>query len=145
MINVLIVGAGSYIGSHIAAWLPKKQYCVRELDVRTGLDETAFANQDAVIHVAGIAHQKETPENAPLYHKVNCELAVASAKAAKANGVKQFVFFSSMSVYGMTTGHITAETAPAPTRIMAAASGTRNSRWRILRMTISRSPRCARP
>lgn len=114
MINVLIVGAGSYIGSHIAACLPKTQYSVSELDVRTGLDETAFANQDAVIHVAGIAHQKETPENAPLYHKVNCELAVASAKAAKANGVKQFVFFSSMSVYGMTTGHIIAETAPAP-------------------------------
>ncbi len=114
MKNILITGAGSYIGSHIAAYLPRDQYAVRELDVRGGLDESAFAGLDAVIHVAGIAHQKETPENASVYHKVNCELAVKAAQAAKAHGVKQFVFFSSMSVYGMTTGHITAETKPAP-------------------------------
>ena len=114
MMNVLITGAGSYIGSHIAAYLPKDQYHVRELDVRGGLDASAFAGQDAVIHVAGIAHQKETPENASLYHTVNCELAVEAARAAKANGVKQFLFFSSMSVYGLTTGRITADTQPAP-------------------------------
>ena len=114
MKNILITGAGSYIGSHIAASLPKAQYNVRQLDVRGGLDETAFEGQDAVIHVAGIAHQKETPENAPLYHKVNCELAVQAARMAKQKGVKQFVFFSSMSVYGMTTGHITAQIRPAP-------------------------------
>lgn len=114
MTNVLITGAGSYIGSHIAAYLPRETYAVRELDVRNGLDRNAFAGQDVVIHVAGIAHQKETPENAPMYHKVNCELAVEAAKLAKANGVRQFIFFSSMSVYGMTTGRITADTKPAP-------------------------------
>ena len=114
MMNVLITGAGSYIGQNIAAYLPRAEYAVRELDVRSGVDETAFAGVDAVIHVAGIAHQKETPQNAPLYQKVNCDLAVETAKIAKANGVKQFIFFSSMSVYGMTTGRITAETKPAP-------------------------------
>ena len=115
MIHVLITGAGSYIGSHIAASLPADRYAVRELNVRDGLDETAFQGQDVVIHVAGIAHQKETPENAPLYHRVNCELAVDTAKLAKRQGVKQLIFFSSMSVYGVTTGRITAQTAPAPT------------------------------
>ena len=114
MMRVLITGVGSYIGQNIAAYLPKDRYEVQELDVRWGLDESAFAGQDAVIHVAGIAHQKETPENALLYHKVNCELAVETARLAKQNGVKQFIFFSSMSVYGMTTGCITAQTQPAP-------------------------------
>lgn len=114
MKSILITGAGSYIGSHIAAYLPGDKYAVRELDVHGGLDASAFEGQDAVIHVAGIAHQKETPENAPLYHRVNCELAVETARLAKAHGVKQLIFFSSMSVYGMTTGHITPETKPAP-------------------------------
>jgi len=114
MKQVLITGKDSYIGRNIAAFLPGEQYAVRELDVRGGVDASAFSGQDAVIHVAGIAHRKETPENAPLYHKVNCELAVETAKIAKANGVKQFIFFSSMSVYGQTTGHITADTQPAP-------------------------------
>ncbi len=114
MIRVLITGAGSYIGTHIAAYLPADRFDVREWDVQQGLPSQAFSGFDAVIHVAGIAHQKETPENAPLYQKVNCELAMEAAQAAKAEGVRQFIFFSSMSVYGMTVGRITSDTAPAP-------------------------------
>ncbi len=114
MIRVLITGAGSYIGSHIAAHLPAESFEVCELDVQQGLPPQAFSGFDAVIHVAGIAHQKETPQNAPLYRQVNCDLAVEAAKLAKQAGVKQFIFFSSMSVYGMTVGRITADTAPAP-------------------------------
>ena len=114
MINVLITGAGSYVGGKIAGYLPRAHYSVRELDVRSGVDASALSGQDVVIHVAGIAHQKETPQNAKLYTKVNRDLAVETAKIAKENGVKQFIFFSSMSVYGMTTGHIDAETRPAP-------------------------------
>jgi UDP-glucose 4-epimerase len=64
--------------------------------------------------VAGIAHRKETKENAPLYYKVNRDLAAQAARLAKAAGVKQFVFLSTMSVYGMETGHITRQTQPAP-------------------------------
>ncbi|MBR5546734.1 MAG: NAD-dependent epimerase/dehydratase family protein [Clostridia bacterium] len=114
MKNILITGAGSYIGSHIAAYLPERTYTVRQLDLRRGLDPRAFEGQDVVIHVAGIAHQKETTRNKGLYQSVNCDLAVETAELAKKYGVKQFIFFSSMSVYGKTTGRITADTKPAP-------------------------------
>ena len=116
MIRVLITGAGSYIGVNLAAELQKEpdQFEVHQLDVRQPFDETAFQGYDAVLHVAGIAHQRETEENAPLYRKVNCDLARDCARMAKAQGVKQFVFFSSMSVYGMTSGRIQQDTQPAP-------------------------------
>lgn len=116
MIRVLITGAGSYIGMHIAQQLMRfpDGFQVRELDVRKDFSAADFAGFDAVVHVAGIAHQKETAENAPLYRQVNCDLAVKAAQMAKAQGAKQFVFFSSMSVYGMTTGRITADTSPDP-------------------------------
>lgn len=116
MMQVLITGAGSYIGSHIAAHLgvEPERFTVRELDVCSGVDETAFDGCDAVIHVAGIAHQKETAENASLYRTVNRDLVVQVARIAKDRGVKQLVFFSSMSVYGMTTGRITSDTQPSP-------------------------------
>ena len=116
MIRVLITGAGSYIGTHIAAHLSQypDRFHVEELDVQEGLQPQAFSGFDTVIHVAGIAHRKETQGSAPLYQAVNATLAVDTARTAKLAGVKQFVFFSSMSVYGMTTGRITADTQPSP-------------------------------
>ena len=114
--KVLITGKGSYIGSRIADYLAMEPetFEVQELDLRDGVNGSAFYDFDAVIHVAGIAHQKETEANAALYRMVNRDLAVMTASAAKAHGVKQFVFFSSMSVYGMTTGEITMQTQPSP-------------------------------
>lgn len=112
--RVLITGAGSYLGTQIGHCLTETGTAVETLDMREAVPAEAFVGFDAVIHVAGIAHQRETQENAPLYFKVNRDLAVETARAAKAQGVRQFVFFSSMSVYGMNSGHITAETTPAP-------------------------------
>ena len=116
MIRVLITGAGSYIGTHIAAHLSQypDRFEVCELDVQKGLPKQAFSGFDTVIHVAGIAHRKETPGSEALYQAVNATLAADAAKQAKLEGVKQFIFFSSMSVYGRTVGRITADTPPAP-------------------------------
>lgn len=116
MIRVCITGAGSYIGTNIALHLARKPeaFQVAELDVSRPWDRELLKGFDAVIHVAGIAHQKETDENRSLYTAVNRDLALEVAAAAKEAGVRQFVFFSSMSVYGLTTGHITADTRPAP-------------------------------
>ena len=76
--------------------------------------EKSFTEYDVVFHVAGIAHRKETKENADLYYKVNRDLAIEVAAKANADGVKQLIFLSSMSVYGMETGVITKETQPVP-------------------------------
>ena len=76
--------------------------------------EKSFTGYDAVFHVAGIVHIKETRKNAPLYYMVNSDLVVETAKKAKRDGVKQFVFLSSMSVYGLVTGTITPSIIPMP-------------------------------
>lgn len=116
MIRVLITGQGSYIGTQLSAWLSREpgRFETRTLDVKGGVDSQAFVGMDAVVHVAGIAHRRAAPEDAPLYHQVNCERALECARTAKAAGVRQFVFFSSMSVYGKVTGRIDAQTRPAP-------------------------------
>ncbi len=116
MTRLLITGAGSYIGQETAAhWQAATGQAPRTVDVRgEAWREISFQGYDAVLHVAGIAHRRETEEEAQEYYAVNRDLAVAVAKKAKAEGVRQFVFLSSMSVYGLTTGHITAQTAPCP-------------------------------
>lgn len=117
MKKILITGANSYIGISFENYMKQwaDDYQIDTVDMIDGTwREKDFSPYDVVFHVAGIAHKKETKENAPLYYKVNRDLVIETAKKAKADGVKQFVFLSSMSVYGMETGVVTKETAPTP-------------------------------
>lgn len=118
MKRILITGANSYIGTSFEKYIKENypdDYVVDTVDMIDGSwREKSFAGYDSVFHVAGIAHQKETKKNAHLYYEVNRDLAIETAKKAKQDGVKQFIFLSSMSVYGMETGVITKETKPNP-------------------------------
>lgn len=115
--RVLIIGSGSYIGSCFQAYLdqwPEKY----ETDCQSSLDlcptPELFRGYDVSYNVAGIVHQKETKDNQQDYYKVNRDLAISLAKAAKEAGVKAFIQMSSFSVYGVLTGQINASTLPAP-------------------------------
>ena len=117
MKKILIAGANSYIGESFANYMQQcpDRYRVDTLDViGDGWKQASLAGYDVVFLVAGIAHRKETEENASLYYQVNRDLAVALAEKAKQNGVRHFVFMSSMSVYGMDQGVITPDTLPSP-------------------------------
>ena len=116
--KILITGAGSYIGTSFEKWLSQwpEDYSVETVDMQQeNWRDKSFAGFDAVFHVAGIAHRKETEKNAMLYQAVNCDLAVETAGKAKKAGVPLFIFLSSMSVYGLKTGMITQKTACMPT------------------------------
>lgn len=117
MKRILITGADSYVGTHIEAYLGQfpAQYAVATLPMQGHTpDEYDFSGADAVIHVAAIVHRKETKDTQPLYDAVNCDLAAAVAEKAKREGVKQFMLFSTMAVYGLIEGTITKETAVDP-------------------------------
>lgn len=122
MKRVLITGENSYIGDCLKAWLEKwpDTYQVDTVDMRTdSWKEASFAGFDAVFHVAGIVHQEQSkhdPEQAKLYERVNTTLAVETAKKAKAEGAKQFIFMSSASVYGLSApmGKVLTITADTP-------------------------------
>lgn len=117
MKKILITGANSYIGTSFEKYMAQfgDEYVVNTVDmIGDGWKKKDFSSYDSVFHVAGIAHQKETLENAHLYYEVNRNLAIATAQKAKRDGVKQFILLSSMSVYGLETGVITKNTVPHP-------------------------------
>lgn len=115
MKKVMITGVNGYIGTNLRNWLEKQGYQVTGVDTkRVSPEMIRMDGCDAVVHVAGIAHQKETKENAHLYYEINRDYAVNTALRAKDSGVRQFIVLSSMSVYGKNTGCITKETVPAP-------------------------------
>lgn len=125
MKSVLITGENSYIGTSFEQWVEKNCYEIQidTQDMRgDAWKERNFNEYDTVFHVAGIAHAdvgKVSEEQKELYYKVNTELTVACAKKAKAEGIKQFIFMSSIIVYGESAGIgrekvITRETPLAP-------------------------------
>lgn len=107
MKRILITGANSYVGTSVANYLEtwQNRYQVDTVSLR-GEDwkNRSFRGYDAVLHVAGIVHQaksKDDPSQAELYRRVNTQLAVETAQKAKNEGVGQFLFMSSESVYGL--------------------------------------------
>lgn len=118
MKKILITGANSYIGTSFEAYIKAHyphNYTVETVDMIDGTwRDKDFSGYDSVFHVAGIAHIKETAENAELYYKINRDLAVEVAHKAKREGVKHFVFLSSMSVYGVESGEIELYGQPMP-------------------------------
>lgn len=108
MKRILITGAGSYIGTYVENYLNQwpEDYQVDTIDMIDGSwKKRSFRGYDAVYHVAGIVHRekaKNDPTQTALYSSVNTHLAIETAKKAKADGVKQFLFMSSASVYGLT-------------------------------------------
>lgn len=107
MKKILITGANSYIGVSFENYIKENfadQYEVDTVDMIDGSwREKSFSGYDSVYHVAGIAHSdngKISEEKEKLYRSVNTDLTIETAKKAKADGVKQFIFMSSSIVYG---------------------------------------------
>ena len=105
--KVLITGAGSYIGQSFIQYAKEnypENFEIDELDMLGDQWKKAdFSQYDIVYHVAGIAHAdvgKVSEETKEKYYAVNTDLAVEVAKKAKEEGVKEFIFMSSMIVYG---------------------------------------------
>jgi len=120
--KILITGANSYIGTSFEGWLAQwpDKYIVDTVDMIDGSwREKSFSGYDVVFHVAGIAHVSADPSKEDLYYKVNRDLAIETAQKAKTDGVKQFIFMSSMIVYGKdepagSQKVITSDTQPSP-------------------------------
>lgn len=117
MKRILVTGAGSYIGQSLISYLGKwpDKYTVDGVSTHDGQwENTDFSPYDVIYHTAGIAHRKETKENAHLYYEINRDLTVAVAEKAKKQGVKHFIFLSSISVYGLDIGVINETTPLSP-------------------------------
>jgi len=120
MKKILITGKNSYIGTSFENWLGKEpsKYKVDTVDMIDGSwKEKDFSGYDVVFHVAGIAHVSSDPRKEELYYKVNKDLAIETAKKAKDEGVKQFIFMSSIIVYGDSSSSkrfIDRNTVPTP-------------------------------
>lgn len=122
MKRILITGKDSYIGTSFEKWVSRwpEEYHVDTLDTKGDWQSYDFSPYDVVFHVAGIAHVDAKANMEDLYYRVNRDLTIEAAQKAKAEGVKQFIFMSSIIVYGDSSKLggkrvITKDTIPTPT------------------------------
>ena len=125
--RIVVTGAGSYIGKTFQAYASEHYPENFYIDTLNMLDDSwrnvDFSSYDIVYHVAGIAHAEVgnvSDEVKDMYYTVNTDLAIEVAKKAKDDGVKEFIFMSSMIVYGESAPYgkkkvVDEHTVPNPT------------------------------
>lgn len=121
----LVTGASGFLGTHLCNYFKKNGIDYIGATRENVGDLTLFSdwprlfeNIDVVVHAAAKAHDmsgaaglKET------YHRVNLKLTQELASAAKKNGVKKFIFISTIKVNGEFSGErpFKADDKPNPT------------------------------
>ena len=116
--RILITGSNGYIAQSLYKSL-QETYNVQCISLRSNqwLQES-FSNYAVIIHTAGIAHVTHKEKDLNVYDEINHKLTSAVAIKAKQEGVKQFIFLSSILVYGEsrpTISFIDKTTEPSPT------------------------------
>lgn len=106
MKKILITGKNSYVGNSFEEWVANDsdKYSIEKISMRDdSWKNKDLSSYDVILHVAGIAHVSTDPKMEDQYYKVNRDLTIDIAKRAKVEGVKQFIFLSSIIVYGDST------------------------------------------
>ncbi len=133
--KVAVTGGAGYIGSHTVAELLALGHQVTVIDdlsaghqeavakaarfVRADIGDliamtTALEGQDAVIHFAGLLSVAGSMKDPRSYFETNLVKGMTLLDAAKAAGVKRFIFSSTCATYGVPKGPLTEDHPKEP-------------------------------
>lgn len=110
--KILLTAKNSYISNSIESWLlsRNKDIEIDKISLRSvSLATLSLEPYHVIVHTAALVHKKEANYKESDYFKANVDLTLALAEKAKKAGVQQFVFLSTMSVFGLE-GSIERET-----------------------------------
>ncbi|MGL5054416.1 MAG: NAD-dependent epimerase/dehydratase family protein [Fusobacteriaceae bacterium] len=97
--TLMITGASGFIGSNFIERY-QEEYSIIPIDlIKERPEDLNYKGVDCILHLAALVHQmKGAPREK--YFEVNTELTRRIAESAKKSGVKHFVFYSTVAVYG---------------------------------------------
>ena len=126
--NILITGVHGFVGSNLVKAL-SKEHIIYGLDIISphkdgvkytfgwdNLDDGQIPDVDAIIHLAGKAHDTKNQAEAEIYFKINRDLTIRIFDFFCAHpNIKKFVFFSSAkSAADKVDGVLTEDVVPSP-------------------------------
>uniref|UniRef100_A0AAU6WNI9 NAD-dependent epimerase/dehydratase family protein n=1 Tax=Chryseobacterium endophyticum TaxID=1854762 RepID=A0AAU6WNI9_9FLAO len=107
--KIIITGSSGFVGKNLSYFLQSKGYTLNNLSLRNKDWKTYFPKSaDAIIHLAGKAHDTKNTSNPDEYYKVNRDLTIALFDEFLNSEIKEFFYFSSVkaaadSVSGILT------------------------------------------
>ena len=108
--KLLLTGATGFIGSSFCSNYHDK-FEIETFSFQNDLNTLSLNNIDTLVHLSALVHQMGGASD-EAYHEVNVIKTVALAQKAKDAGVKQFVFMSTVKVYGEESDTPYTETTP---------------------------------
>jgi len=97
--KLLLTGSSGFIGSYFQNNYSDRYDIETFSFLKDNLDNLDLTQIDTVVHLSALVHQMGGAAK-EAYWRVNVDNTLALAQKAKQSGVKQFIFMSSVKVYG---------------------------------------------
>ncbi|ARD73610.1 NAD-dependent epimerase/dehydratase family protein [Staphylococcus xylosus] len=103
MKNILITGENGYIGNQFQYLMGKDGFKVERMSLRNNnWKQQSLSKYDVIIHLVALVHNNKANAKISDYMNVNFYLTKELAQKAKEDGVNHFIFFSTMSIFGLS-------------------------------------------
>lgn len=114
--NLYITGASGFVGKNLILYILRyEHHNVQTIDLRRNRTTRFSKKTNAIIHLAGKAHDLKKTTNAEEYYKVNYELTKELYDAFLNSDAEKFIFVSSVKAAADSVdGILTEDVAPSP-------------------------------
>lgn len=111
--KIIITGTTGFVGKNLTQYLINKSDKIIPLSLRSG--DYQLDDADAIIHLAGKAHDTKNTLDDAEYYYINTDLTIALFDKFLQSDIKDFIFFSSVKAAADTVeGVLTEDTEPNP-------------------------------
>lgn len=101
--KVTITGASGFVGQNLLLYLKDKQWEVEALSLRDdSWNENFPKTGDAIIHLAGKAHDTSNTSSTNVYFEINRDLTIKLFDSFLKSDIRDFIFFSSVKAVADT-------------------------------------------
>ncbi|WP_206430310.1 NAD-dependent epimerase/dehydratase family protein [Flavobacterium ustbae] len=106
--KILITGASGFVGKNLANYLSYNSFDIVSITLRNSTWKRNF-NGDAIIHLAGKAHDTKNISNASEYFEINTDLTKELFETFLESDIRDFIYFSSVKAVADTVENILVE------------------------------------